>query len=65
VRQPFDYSKAEWDEIEACIVTGRNMPLMEIERASLLRAALKYGREAEERKNGDYLPTKCQSKVVD
>src|ERR1700730_17411255 len=62
VRQPFDYSKAEWDEIEACIVTVRNMPLMEIERASLLRAALKYGREAEERKNGDYLPPNVRAK---
>ena len=62
VRQPFDYSKAEWDEIEACIVTVRNMPLMEIERASLLRAALKYGRVAEERKNGDYLPPNVRAK---
>jgi hypothetical protein len=55
VPHPFDYSEAEWDEIEAQVTAVRRTRLSAAERASLIEAAQEYMRQTEERKAGTYL----------
>jgi hypothetical protein len=62
VSHSFDYSEAEWDEIEAEVAAVRKTRLSAAERALLIEAAQKYIHKAVEREAGTYAPPNARAR---
>lgn len=57
----FNYTQAQWADIEAAVTTTRNAPLSDAERVDLLVAANAFFHNSAERESGTYVPPKVKT----